>query len=221
MPTLKEITSDIEIRFINGLKGSNVNHSYRLSQIEFDVKLTWSKVVKTRLFDGTLNLIDVSQTIGCIPLECKSMIDCCGVTGVGDNVLKFTFPTLLSTVGEKSIRYAGIPNYGDSIKILNSASWKFESYRRKAYVKPYIWLQNNNTGWLFNPPTTNIKTLTMTAVFDDPTKVFEYTCCAQQTGFPSPSDITKEVIDILVKQYTDEYRRMQIPVQINNGTSII
>lgn len=93
--TLEQMSSMIEQRMRNGFKGSNVNHSYNLQQIEDDIHLMKNFIVTDRLKKGLINISDITQSINCIELMCADIAQCCNIN-TGETYLQFKVPELMS-----------------------------------------------------------------------------------------------------------------------------
>lgn len=217
--TLEQMSSMIEQRMRNGFKGSVVNHSYNLQQIEDDIHLMKNFIVKDRLDKGLIRIEDVTQSINCLELECKDIAECCNIN-TGETVLHFKIPKIASSFGNKAILYVG--------RVDKQQEFKFGFNNQHIYNKytptgkePYVWFSDYENGWVFNPPTRNMKYISIKAIFANPYDVYQYSCCQLPAGtepqYPVADDIKKLIIDELVKQYVNDYRRLNMIYIPNNG----
>jgi hypothetical protein len=214
--TLEQMTSMIEQRLRNGFRGSNVNHSYNLQQIEDDIHLMKNFIVTDRLKKGLIDISILTQSINCIELVCDDIAQCCNIQ-TGETYLKFTVPDLMNL---DSILYVGTVNRQYPFKHGYNNQRIYNKYTPSG-KEPYVWWSDFKTGWLFNPPTKNIKFISVEAVFKNPYDVFQYECCKLKPGeeprYPVSDDIIKLIIDELVKQYVNDYRRLNMIIIPNNG----
>jgi hypothetical protein len=221
--TINEIISSIELQIINGFKGSNNNHSYRLEEIKDNFILTVNAIQKKLVDSGVIPISDLTRSINCIELECKDIGECCEVN-TGETVLHFKIPKLANLYGNKAVLYVGLANTYFPFKPIFGNHHIYNKYS-VTKNEPYVWFKDLENGWLFNPPTNKIKYITLRGVFDNPYDLNRYNCCEpldeDTSNYPANPEIIKAAMDEIVTKYLKAYRTVNIPYIANNGQSII
>lgn len=218
-PTLDLIVSTIEARMVNGLKGLLDNVSYSLAQIESDVHITRNAIIKQLMDRGLIDINQVTQSINCIPVECADIAECCDVNV--ENALRIKVPKL-AYLNNKSIVYLGTVDKQNKFKTIFGTEHLYNKYT-PTKNSPYVWFSDAETGWLFNPPTKNIQLISIRAIFANPYDVTQFDCCQLKydDAYPAPDDVIKQIIDTLVNQYVNDYRRLRMIYLPNNGQSTV
>lgn len=197
--TLDKIAYAIKNNLEAGLKGTN-NYVFAIDQIRSAVIAKRNALVKELEQQGIVDYDDLAQEINCIELDCEDLAMCCDIN-TKQNVLHFKVPVA------NKILYVGTVNYQQPFKIYTDEGFRFNKYRNKLLIeRPYVWLRQTldaTHGFIFNPPTFNLKYISVKGIFENPYELSKYSCCAisEDSKFPAPDYL----IDSIIKSITNEY----------------
>lgn len=206
------IKSDLE----EGMRTTS-NSSFSLEHLRTVIYGVRNELIKelhkqNQLFDE----LEVFQEVNCIPLDCENF-SLCKSLDTKDPSLHFTMPHY--TI----IDYIGTPRQDVQFKIYNSHASTYNKYRNKALVnRPYVRLRQYSGelhGFVFNPPTPNMKYLSIRAAFENPRDVNKYSCCTynpREDRFPLPDNMVDRLIQRIVGRWSQIYRNFN-RIDTNNN----
>lgn len=232
--TLKRIASAIQ-KNITGAIG-NVNHSYSLEQLKFMINTRRASVLKEiSISKSELDfLTKLKQTITCIELDCKDIERCCHIKGF-ETAKHFKIPRLSNAIPDPVV-YVGTANRLKPFKVYYDNTFGYHQYNIKTGHRPYVWVDTSilsnvpfeptsalatdfeSSGifydaYLFNPPTENMKFITIEAIFENPLDVNFYACskiCDDDT-YPAPEFIIDKIITSITQEFLSYYRKANVP----------
>ncbi|TAF70757.1 MAG: hypothetical protein EAZ58_05140, partial [Flavobacterium sp.] len=154
----------------SALKGT-ANEPYPVEQIKAEILAERDSVIKQMTLAGTLPYQTLIQDINCLELDCENLSLCCKVETY-DKVLHFKLPKLASfTVDPIPVYFIGLSDRSHAFRIQRGSTWSYKTYNKWTKDKPYVWFAaNREDGFLFNPPTDNLKYISVSAIFEDPTQ---------------------------------------------------
>jgi hypothetical protein len=218
MNNLNEIASAIYNHINAGLKGTG-NEPYSIEQLADEVLVERAWILKQQEMAKQLVKRNYIQSINCVPVDCSSIADCCGVETF-DKKLHFRIPKPLSTLYEEPIVYVGPVDRSTSFNIIRGPSWEpIVKYTKFNKNKTSVWfLPNKQDGFIFNPPTDDLAFVSVDAMFDNPTELSDYACCPAETlNLEIPQWMISQIIDKLTQRFTQNYYKLQYKPNTQTG----
>lgn len=216
--TLLGIASAIKNNLEAGLKGT-ANYSFSMEQLEYEVISTRNAIIKQLDTQGILDKTEFVQEINCIPVDCEKLSLCCDVN-TKTTTLHFELPIFTH------IEYVGTPNRDKPFKIYNNSNFIYNKFRNsKLNKRPYVSMRINEGiqhGFLFNPPTSNIKYVSVSGILSNPLDVNKYSCCnynPREDKFPAPDYVITQIIDTMTSKWSSWYYRFNNS-KSNNQTGL-
>lgn len=200
---------------LNGALKGTANEPYPMRQIKSEILAERDALIKEYSLKNILKEDTVIQDINCIELDCENLSMCCKVETY-DNTLHFTMPKLSSNV-LKPIKYIGLPDKRTSFKIVDRINIpevkSYNKYRNKSTDEnkdTYVWIANNlKDGFLFNPPIENLKYISISAIFEDPTALDQYACCdTSKDPNVIPAWMTIAIMDKIINRFAGTIARV-------------
>jgi hypothetical protein len=232
--SLKKIASAIQ-KNITGAIG-NVNFGYSMEQIKYMINTRRATILKEiSISKSELDFLNkLKQSITCIELDCQNIERCCHVKGF-ETAKHFRIPRLSNAIADP-VLYLGTPNRMKPFKVFYDTTFAYHQYSLKTSHRPYAWVDTSilattlfepteyiNTEFessgifydvfLFNPPTENIKYLTIEAIFENPLDVNFFNCskiCDDDT-YPAPEFIVDKIITSITQEFLGYYRKANVP----------
>lgn len=230
--SLFQLASLVQNNVSGGLHGEQ-NFTYSLEQLKDELTLERNGLLRDLEQKGLKPpLAACAQALNALPL---SVADYTGLpagiaelAGLEDvvrrPVLSFTFPPLLQ-LGDMSavVRYVGPLGRRSPWRL----AWKeadvlYDQFKRPRSATPLVFFDASAPGraWVLGCPTAP-RTVSLTAVFDDPIKVGHYPPHAftEDSEYPMPDNLARDVVQRLTNKYISMYGRL-IP-NSNTGTARI
>lgn len=221
---LYNISSAVQNHVSNGIKGV-ANFSYSLEQIEDEVITEWGYLLREQSKKGFIDYSGITNTLKCIPITCEDISRCCHPHArSASHVLQFTIPKLVNFAGQDSIKYAGTTDLQHELKIYTNMEFKNHKNRRRTANKPFVWIDTSysndgkHDGFIFN--LSELESLTVIGVFEDPRKINDYACCKSDV-IDIPEHLSRQIISNVSNRYIYYYKQLNVPVQPNTQTSLI
>lgn len=245
--TLNEISSAIRNHLSDGLRNLP-NYAYSLIQLEDEIELERATIMKKlSMIDMMALKMQFAQTINCLTLDCEELERCCNVSS-GNNVLHFKIPQL-SDLAMDPVLFLGTPNRQYSFKVYTGQmDWQNNRYNPYLNKRPYVWIDTSTENpfdynrldplfnpdmmpkagsfqdaFVFNPPTSQLKYLSITAIFNNPMDVGVYSCNAtcRDEQYPVADWVIQEIIGNITARWIEYYRKLNVsPIQlVNNQTN--
>lgn len=200
MPSLNQIASIIQ-NSINGGHGVT-NERIRFEQIKDEVILTMHRLLDEYEKSGRLTEEDIDkmyQRVDCIALECKDIAECCNGVKSGQKVLTATIPAT------ERIRYIGHIDNMHPYIIQKGITGIYATYGKYVKKKPTAWLRNATQLIILNPPTLQLKYITIDAIWSNPKELYQYSCvkCGddEATDFPISNKFADLITGKLIASY--------------------
>lgn len=219
--TLNEITSSIRNRIADGLSGNISNQAFSLEQLEEEVDLQRADIINKYIISGNkMNINYIFQTIDLLPVKCLSLSDNvpCGFSVPSSGAPSVKLPPIMATIDDSAIEFFGLSNkQTEFIVYFDTDSISNHKYRQKTNSKPFIWVDTTMdengfmTAYLLNAgPYSNIKYLSIRAIFEHPSRVNVNDPAYGDKEYPAPGHIQNAIIDALTEKYVRYYRQMNI-----------
>lgn len=217
--SLKKIVSAVKGNLEAGLKITG-NYNFSDEHLEHVIIAARAELIEAQKRAGiNLDLEDLGQEINCIPLDCEMFSLCCERDTM-DNVLHFEIPPFIE------LGYVGLVNRHTPFKIYTDTGYIYNQYRDpRLRSRPYIVFRYHNEmhhGFLFNPPTTELNTISVTAILDNPMDANKYDCCPidpEEGKFPIGNDLVNQLISKITNEWSSWMYRFQGGNKVNNQTS--
>lgn len=212
---IKQIASAILSHIYDGLKGAVANISVSQEQLEDEVVAERNTIVKEYLIKNISSLSELYNSINCITVDCADMSKCCDMPGTGKQALHFEIPPILLLNGINTVKFIGSIDKSVSYKVYTDDTYKYHKYKKHNSHKPYVYLDttvNNNgmiDGYIFNAPL--VQTISVVAIFLDPRKLSEYSCCSDEETLTDCGVISNDIIHRLSQKYMMWYRQAVLP----------
>lgn len=194
-----------------GMK-TTVNYNFPLEQLYHQVISERNALIKQVFAQGIMeesDKADMMQEINCIELDCKDLGLCCNKS-TQQNVLHFTVPQ------HNHLDYIGLATQDEPFKVYTNTAFKYNKYRDNRLGKrPYVQFRNKDGvvhGFIFNPPTPNLKFISFRGILDNPNEVNQYGCCSYDPindRFPIPDFMVEQLINSLTAKYANYFYRFQ------------
>lgn len=221
---LKAIASAILNHVLSGLAGINSNIKISIEQLEDECVAERNKLIKDALFKGFLTLDELYLAINCIEVDCDYMAKCNKCDNellVGEKALHFEIPPILYLNGIDTIKFIGSIDRKVKYNIYTDEAYRFHKYKKRGANNPYVYIDpainsnGNMDGYIFNVPF--VKYISIIALFQDPRRLLEWDCCAENPEIYSDFGILSEqVINNLTQRYIYFYRQAAMPITPNN-----
>ena len=210
----------------SGLRGLHSNIALSVEQLEDEIPLVRSMLIKQYANKGILNTKDLMYAINCIPIDCKSL-DRCPECVINDGfcpeeeIPHFEIPKIITELNVSGIEYIGSTDRQTPFYIYYTPSQlKSRKYKRWIKNKPYVYLdmvpnaEGNLDGYVFNSPL--LDKISVVAMFKDLRDLEKYNCCNDIKINMSAIDF--ETQNILTEQKIKYYRQLQHPLIKNDQT---
>ena len=153
---------------------------------------------------GKVETSSLIQSLNCIPVDCEAISLCCGIETF-DNKLHFKIPKLATYVGSP-ISFIGLVDRSEEFMFSIGGTWKSKAGGKYTKHLPYVWINAEMTdGFIFNPPTDDIATISIDAIFEDPRTLADYACCPDDVDVSIPQWMASEIITRLTGEYASNY----------------
>ena len=222
--TVSKIASTIDNNARNGEHGVT-NSAIPITQIEQEVITERMSILFEATRKGNIPLQGLYQDINGIPVDSMDIAKIRQVSS-GQKVKHFTVPKIASLFGEDAIDYIGSPlRDAFSWKVYTDNRFTMHKYKSVTHSKPFIWIDSspredgNYDAFLFNYPKL-IQFISMTAIFENPYDVLDYSGGVRTDEFPAPEWVVEEIISRLSKKYIYFYRQLNAPSQPNTQSDI-
>jgi hypothetical protein len=209
MNTLEQIASAINNHILAGLKGATLQEPYSHEQLQDEILVERDAIIKQLSLSGTLQENELIQSINCLELDCQDLSLCCNVSSF-NNTLHFKLPKPSQYV-LNPIKFVGTVDREYVFNIVKGPTWKQQDYGKFTRTKPFVWFHPNlKDGFLFNPPTENIKYISVDFIPANPKDLEEFGCCKIDGETPSgiPNWMVSDIIGRMVNKYTQMYWRL-------------
>lgn len=205
--TLDDITYAVYNNLESGLKTST-DYVFSTEQLRSEVLAERSMLLKAEKDQGIFDPFESYQEINCLELDCEDF-RLCPALGNQKPALHFVLPAYIH------IDYIGTPDQEKSFKLYTAGDGRYNKYRDKRLSKrPYVQLRPHKGeihGFVFNPPTENLKYLSARLVLENPTKVNLYSCCSynpKDDRFPAPDHMIQQIITGITSRWASWYYRV-------------
>ena len=206
--TLSKIAGAIYNNLEAGLK-TTANFNFSIEQLRDQIIAERNAIIKRLELQGVIDKSDLFQEINCIELDCEDLGLCCKKS-TKQPTLHFLLPRT------NYIDYIGLADQQTPFKLYDNIGSKYNEFRDSRILsRPYIQLRvfNNKThGFVFNPPTHNLKYISFRGILENPLDVNAYSCCqfsSENDRFPAPDYIVQEIIDGITAKWSQWYYRFQ------------
>lgn len=194
-----------------GMK-TTVNYNFPIEQLYHQIVSERNALIKQVFSQGMMDesdKADLMQEINCIELDCNDLGLCCSKS-TQQNVLHFTIPQY------NYLDYIGLATQDQPFKVYTNIGSKYDKYRDSRLGKrTHVQFRNKEGvihGFVFNPPTPNLKYVSVRAIFDNPNEVNQYACCnynPEEHRFPVPDYMVEQIINSLTSKYASYFYRFQ------------
>jgi hypothetical protein len=217
MATLIQLASIVQ----NGINGGYgvINERVPLEQIKDEIIFTSRRLYDEYKRQGFFTPEEINQfyqRIDCIELECLPLSQCCDGIKSERKVLRAKIPSV------QELRYVGTVEYGLSWVISYGIHIDAIGVGRFKRNKTIAWLRSNNEIIVLNPPTYDLKYISIDAMFSDPRSLYQYSCsvCASdEDTFPIPDKFADIITGKLIASYLN-YGQIK-PLQPNTQDDVI
>jgi hypothetical protein len=206
--TLAKIAGAIQNNLEAGLK-TTANFNFSMEQLRDQVIAERNAIIKQLDLQGVLDKSELFQEINCIQTDCKDLALCCDKSS-RQPTLHFTLPRF------NHIDYIGLATQDSPFKIYDNIGFKYDKYRDKRLTnRTFVQLRVFNSvthGFIFNPPTHDLKYISFRGILENPLEVNQYNCCAysaENDRFPAPDFIVQQIIDGITAKWSQWYYRFQ------------
>jgi hypothetical protein len=175
MSKLSEIISTIR-NLPRGGQGDFDDNAYTDRQIAFIVNYYRAKLVQQDIDRGSYLTQFYNQTLGKVKLIRATKIECGDMDcEVGNYILRseFEIPKAIDTKDKNLITYVGTVDGNLPYQRTTFQEATFDKYAKYTGRRTKYY-ELNNYIYIINPPTNNLKYITIIGVFEDPIKVNEF-----------------------------------------------
>lgn len=218
--TIKEISSAIWNHIHDGLRNATNTHKLSLEQLEDEVVAEKNIVMREYLLKGVLNLQELYLSINCVPVNCDYMSKCCDLQ-IGEKALHFEIPPIIYLNGINTIKFIGSIDRKVKYQVYTDSSYRFHKHRKRKADSPYVYIDTsinsngNMDGYIFNVPF--VQYISVVALFQDPRKLEEYSCCSgDERVYTDVGILSDEIIRRLTEKYFRWHVAAQQPITPNN-----
>lgn len=217
--TIKEITSAVWNHIHDGLRNTTNSSKLSLEQLEDEVIAEKNSIMREYLLKGAISLEELYLAINCIEVSCDFMSKCCDLQ-VGEKALHFEIPPIIYLNGIDTIKFIGSIDRKVKYSVYTTEAYRFHKYRKRGSKSPYVYIDtaiNANgmmDGYIFNVPL--VKYISVVALFQDPRKLLEFSCCGDEDAYTDMGVLSNEIIRRLTEKYVRWHIQIQQPVTPNN-----
>jgi len=217
MASLNQLASIIQ-NSINGGYGV-INENIHINQIKDEIIFTSRRLIDEYRRQGFFEPAEINmmyQRVDCIELICKPLTECCEGIKSERKVLYAKIPNVID------VRYVGTIEYDTHFTISYQYNISSLGVGRFTKNKPIVWIRGSNELILFNPPTYDIKYISIDALFQDPRTLYEYSCAeckSDNDNFPIPDKFADIITGKLIASYMN-YKQIK-PLQPNTQADVI
>jgi len=226
--TLAEIRSAIHSDITDGLKGV-ANYTYSEDQIEREISAERSKILFELTKGGRFKFEKqgFEQQINCIPVDTKQLSKCPTSIPVGDDLKHFEIPPISTLHKEDTVGYIGpVSREEPEWKIYTDDNYLFHPYKLRIACKPFVYIattineNNKYDAFIKNYNNDNLKYVSITGIFENPTDIEDYSCTNPDWLYPAPEWAVNDIIKRLVEKYIRYYRQLNVLPQPNTQTEL-
>ena len=213
------VVSAIRNNLEAGLK-TTANITFSLEHMRYVIYTERALLIEQMKRSGAMfEYEEATQEINCIETDCKDF-GLCSKVDTRQPTLHFKIPRYIH------LDYIGLATQNQSFKVYETYNSKYNKYRKKQLVdRPYVRLRHyegENHGFIFNPPTVNLKYISVKAIWENPREVNKYSCCTynpRETHFPLPDYMMAQLIDSITSKWAQYMYRFNYS-KANNQTPI-
>jgi len=223
MNSLYIIASAIQNHISAGLKGTN-NEPYSVEQIIDEILVSRAAIIKAEEDNSRLDSRDLVQSISCIELDCENISLCCNVETYNmDRFKHFKMPKPAAYVSEP-IKYIGLVDRSMSFNIVKGSTWDTVDYSKfNKYIKPKpkVWIHpNREDGFIIDPPTEDLKYITIDFIPENPTDLYQYACCPINNFEDDAKTIPNWMVDTIMNNVISRFTKTMYwtSAKRNDGT---
>lgn len=188
-----------------------------LQQIRDEIDSLRARILMEKNQQGFPVDMDYYQPVSCLPVECKDISDCCIDINTGEKVLQVELPSSpVYLNGKPLIQYVGIVDRSRPFRIIDGKQNVYAFHNKFMKNVPTLWVDGTR-GIIFNPTTTRVKYITISAVWANPSKVADLECCSEYENedYPAPPGIVDTIIGKTTQSYL-RYYYARNPLQSND-----
>lgn len=218
---ISQLASAVRNHVYDGLRGAVTNQALSIEQLEDEVVAERNTIIKEYFLKGVILLQELYSAINCVPVDCESMAKCCNLpSDIGKKALHFEIPPILMLNGANTIAFVGSIDRQEQYSIYTDVSYKYHFYKKRGSKQPFVYIDptiNNNgnmDGYIFNVPL--VKYISIVAIFMDPRKLCEFSCCANDESLTDMGVISNDILHRLTEKYIRYYRQLQLPINPPN-----
>lgn len=217
MATLTQLASIVQ-NAINGGFGV-INENIHIDQIKDEIIFTSRRLIdeyRRQGFFSPSELNQMYQRLDCIEVECRPLTQCCEGIQSERKVLYAKIPPVIE------VRYVGTIEYDQSFIISEQYNLKSIGVSRFTRNKTIVWIRRGEELIIFNPPTYDMKYISIEALFQDPRSLYAYACSpciSDDDTFPIPDKFADIITGKLIASYF-QYKQIK-PIQPNTQSDII
>lgn len=220
--TISEISSAVYNHVFDGLHGISNTIKISLEQLADEVVAERNQIMREYLLKGVMNLEEQFLAINCVEVSCDYMSKCCNVDlPVGEKALHFEIPPIIYLHGRDTIKFIGSIDRKVKYNVYTDEAYRFHKYRKRGADSPYVYVDTaiNSNGmldcYIFNVPF--VKYISVVALFQDPRKLLEFSCCSgDEDTYTDMGILSDEIIKRLTQKYIMWHRQAEAPITPNN-----
>ena len=218
MASLTQLASNI----LNNINGgySVTNERFHIEQIKDDIIFTMSRLLDEYESNGKLSYLDIEkmyQVVNCIEVSCKDIAECCNGVKSGEKVLYAKIPST------EKIKYIGHINAHKPYAIVYGNLGIYAAGTKFLKSKPIAWIKSPTEIIIKNPPTQQLKYITVEAIWSDFRELYDYNCIKckddDDEGFPISNKFADIITGKLIASYMG-YGQIK-PIQPNTQADVI
>ena len=206
---------------MTGLAGISSNPKISIEQLQDECVAEKNQIMREYLLKGVLILDEMFLSLNCIEVECDYMAKCNCELKVGAKALHFEIPPIVFFNGINTIRFVGSIDRAEKYTVYTDEGYRFHKHRKRGGDSPYVYIdtainsKGNIDGYIFNVPF--VKYISVTALFQDPRRLLEWDCCAENSEvYLDMGILSDEIIRRLTEKYIRWYRLTATPVTPND-----
>lgn len=209
----------------SGLVGLHQTANISIEQIQDDIVDERLTLIKEYTLKGILTSKDLTVSLNCIPVDCKSLSRCKCYTIGDDNIQHFELPLLIFDYNIDPIKYIGSVDMNNAYTVYydyNTA--KQHKYRRRGQDKPYVIIDitpnenNMHDVFVFNAPF--LKVISAIFIPKNPKQLENFECCPSEETFDNFNFLNSEIKNRITSKYITWYRQLRMPIIPNNQTPV-
>lgn len=207
---------------MSGLRGSTVNLSFSLDQIEDAIIQERMAIIKEYSIKNLIPIKDLLVSIPCVNVDCKDIDRCCNSDYTLDKIKHIEIPQVYNDFGSDSIQYIGSLDKMYPYTIYTTDAFRYHKHRRRGSNKPFVWVDttpnvnNMNDAFIFNAPPM-LRELLVVMIPKDIRQLDNYGCCSG-TEVSNINFIDTEIEKRVTEKYIRWYRQTALPVTPNDQT---